>query len=151
VGFRLKKENNHSPEDTLLVYEVKASFSSSKNSLQDAVNDSAKDEIRIAETLNFIKRKLHSQDSLEDMKKIGRFQNPEDKPFQEIYGAALVVSNKFYNQEELTLTDCTSIPASKKYIDSVHPKIDKLLLLVIKGSNMMRLAHNLYKRAADEA
>ena len=154
IGFRFDQENGEaSGNDSLFVFESKTKFSKSKiNRLQDAINDSAKDHIRIDESLNFIKRKLHERRDFEQAQKVERFQTPVDIPYEEKFGAAALISDEFFDVDELALSNCTQIPKSTKSKEFLpHPNIDNLVLLVIKGPDMMTLVHELYKRAADEA
>ena len=77
-------------------------FSASKvNHLQDAINDSAKDHIRIDESLNFIKQKLFEKGDIEQAQSVERFQSPVDMPYQETYGAAAIISDECFDAEEL--------------------------------------------------
>ncbi|CAI2127680.1 Uncharacterised protein [Serratia ficaria] len=154
VGFRFHHKNGeYSIDDVMFVFESKTKFSASTvNRLQNAINDSAKDHIRIDESLNFIKQKLYEYREINQAKKIERFQNPVDIPFKENYGAAAIISSDFFDVEELTSSDCNKIPTtakSKEY--TPHPHHGNLKLLVIRGANMMQLVHELYRRAADEA
>jgi len=137
----------------LFVFESKTKFSASKiNRLQDAINDSAKDHIRIDESLNFIKQKLFEKKEIEQAQRVERFQSPVDIPYMETYGAAAIVSDECYDSVELTAADCSKIPKSAKSKEFFpHPNVDSLVLLVIKGPGMMDLVHELYRRAADEA
>lgn len=154
IGFHYQnKDFSPSNNDILYVFESKAKFSKSKvNRLQDAINDSAKDHIRIDESLNFIKQKLFEKQEIERSQRIERFQSPVDMPYLETYGAATIISDECYEDAEVSSADCTQIPKSKKYKELLsHPKLDRLILLVIKGSCMMDLVHELYRRAANEA
>lgn len=73
-------------------------------------------------------------------------------PYVETYGAAAIISNEYFDVNELASADCKNIPKSSKSKGSwPHPHRDSLVLLVIKGPNMMELVHDLYRRAADEA
>lgn len=154
IGFKFHEEDSEaSPKDVLFVFESKTKFSKSKdNRLQDAINDSAKDHIRIDESLNFIKQKLFEKKNINQAQKIERFQSPVDMPYVETYGAAAIISNEYFDVNELASADCKNIPKSSKSKGSwPHPHRDSLVLLVIKGPNMMELVHDLYRRAADEA
>lgn len=154
IGFRLhKKDGEASTNDSLFVFESKTKFSSSKiNRLQDAINDSAKDHIRIDESLNFIKQKLFERRDIEAAQRIERFQNPVDMPYMETYGAAAIISDECFDAKELASADCRKIPKSSKSKEFLpHPNGDSLVLLVIKGPSMMDLVHELYRRAAIEA
>lgn len=154
IGFHFYDPENVSNKDLLAVFETKTRFSkgSNKSRLQDAVNDSAKDHIRIDESLNHIKQKLHERGEKNDALKIERFQSPVDAPYKELYGAAALFSNNLFDADAITKTDTTKIPKSKKGSEKYpHPNRDQLALIVIRGENMMDLVHELYRRAADEA
>lgn len=154
IGFRFcGNVDEHSADDELIVFESKAQFTKHKaNRLQDAINDSAKDHTRIAESLNFIKQKLFDKNRIKEAKQVERFQNPVDSPYKEIYGAAAVLSSEYFNSNTLSRADSGKIPVSSKSgVFIPHPHRDKLVLVVIKGDHMMDLVHELYKRAADEA
>ena len=154
IGFRFQKKGSEaSVEDILIIFESKTKFSASKiNRLQDAINHSAKDHIRIDESLNYIKQKLFEKREIEQAQKIERFQSPIDMPYTEAYGAAAIISDECFDVNELSSTDCRKIPKSAKSKEVFpHPNRDHLVLLVIKGSCMMDLVHELYRRAADEA
>lgn len=135
-------ENGNKKHDELFVVEVKATLSNTKNTnrLQDAIDHSDKDEYRIGESLNAIKQRLFFKNKLEESDKIGRFQNPDDRPYIMKYGAAAVLSYKAYDGLVLSNAD-----ASK------HKNKSKLNLFIIVGDDMMDVTHLLYKRAADEA
>lgn len=141
VGF---KWNNSSPstKDQLLVYEIKAlaSEKSKSNALQKAVNDSAKDDIRLAETLNAMRQRLGDKKDFQGLATIARFQNYSDQPYEKGYGAAAVVSTSSFNLKELT---STSVAA--------HPYKDKVEMLVIRGDSLIPLIDALYERGAHEA
>jgi len=53
IGFKFVADDTYSPSDVLAIFEAKTKFSKSGgNKLQDAINDSTKDHLRIAESLN---------------------------------------------------------------------------------------------------
>lgn len=145
IGFKFK-DNNAKPssEDELIVYEVKAKFSGNKSSgkerLQDAVDDSIKDEIRLSESLYAMKTRLWDKGDKESFKMIERFQNIVDRPYNRLFGAAALYSTHLYDSNRLKVVDT-----------SKHPNDDNLKLLIIYGDDMMDLVHDLYRRAADEA
>ena len=73
-------------------------------------------------------------------------------PYKEIYGAAAIISDEYIDADELASANCQKIPKSAKSKEVFpHPNGDSLVLLVIKGPDMMSLVHELYRRAADEA
>ena len=140
IGFRLFN-SDETAEDILAVIEAKSAFSrTDTNRLQNAIDDSQKDEMRIAESLNAMKHRYIETNNIKDANKIERFQNYADNPYKKIYGAAALFSTDFYNEELIKKSDVS------KHIDS-----NNLILIVIKGDNMMDLVHKLYWRAADEA
>ncbi|MCF8474595.1 MAG: DUF1837 domain-containing protein [Emcibacter sp.] len=128
--------------DEMLIYEVKAKLTgNAKGSrLQDAIDDSQKDEVRIAESLNAIKQRLFDLRDFDNMNKVGRFQSGEDHPYQRKYGAATVLTSSAFDQAILATSSTKEHPAG---VD-----VD---LLVIQGEDFMKLVHALYERAANEA
>jgi hypothetical protein len=142
MGFKILGNGADSPEDVLAIFEVKAQFSGVKARarLQDAVDGSARDPIRKGESLNAIKQRLLDKQQLEDAQRVERFQNTEDRPFKEVFGAAALFSTSVFDEASIAATKANGHPAPKN-----------LVLLVIHGNDMMKLVHELYKRAADEA
>lgn len=142
LGFRFVQEGRVSRGDSLFVYEVKTKFSrrTTTTLLQDALKDSAKDDARIAESLNYVKQRLLEKHETNSAKLIARFQTPVDIPYSSIYGAAAVASEEFFLDEEINKAETAT-----------HPHKDQLAILVIRGRQMMPLIHELYRRAADEA
>lgn len=154
IGFQFEKATGESPKDALAVFESKTKFSagSKANRLQDAINDSAKDHIRIDESLNYVKQRLFEKGQKDEAVKVERFQNPVDNPYLEVYGAAALFSEDQFQASEVSAADCQKLPASRDGATTKrHPNWDDLVLIVIKGMDMMALVHELYKRAADEA
>lgn len=144
IGFKMFAEQ-HTIKDALITFEAKANLASAteKNRLQDAIDDSHKnyvDEIRKAETLNALKRRLIEQGDKQRSNLVERFQNKSDRPFQEEYGAAAVLSNNVYDVEILKSADASN-----------HGEKKSLMMVVVKGEGLMDLAHELYRRAASEA
>jgi hypothetical protein len=142
IGFLINIEGKTSPQDTLAIYEAKAQFSGPKADakLQEAVKHSGKDQIRKAEALNAIKQRYIDINNIRDANRIKRFQNIEDHPYQEIFGAAALFCQRLFDQNLIVETDT-----------SLHPNRNNLQLIVIHGQDMMVLVHDLYRRAADEA
>lgn len=142
IGFKYFKDGEISSDDTLAIFETKAQFSGNvpKPRLQDAVNDSVKDQARKAESLNAIKQQLYYKNRLKEAINIDRFQNPVDFPYKEISGAVAFFSTNLYDSVSVANTSITH-----------HPNKDNVKLLVFYGSDMMNLVHELYRRAADEA
>lgn len=131
-----------SDNDEMLIFEVKAKASESAkaNVLQDAIDHSVKDEIRIAESLNAMRQKLYDRKDWDGLQIVDRFQREPDHPCKRRYGAAAV-----YTESSMHETVVTNSATSN------HPNADKLELLIISGTQLMTLIHELYRRAADEA
>jgi hypothetical protein len=136
------KNEKYSPDDVLMCVEVKAQFSglTTKSRLQDAINDSAKDHLRRAYTLNAMKQRLRLDNDHDGAAMVRRFQNPPDHPYKNQYTATAVYCDTAYDG---------TVAANVSVVN--HPDHQNLHLLVIKGQQMMALVHRLYEVAADEA
>ena len=143
LGFYTAIPSASSPGDILLAFEVKAQLSDSKyqDRLQTAIDHSSKDYIRRAETLNATKRRLYKDNQKDNALLVERFQNLADNPYVYQSGAAAVLSDAAY--DEALLQSSTKV--------ANHENSGNLQLLVIKGTELMKLAHALYERAANQA
>lgn len=141
IGFK-SQGNEPSVKDELIVYEVKANLSENRKgtTLQKAIDDSIKDEVRLAESLNGIRQRLFDRKDTCGMEVISRFQNNVEHPYTTKFGAAAVITDSSYCAA--TLSSITS---------QNHPKQKQLKMLIIKGAKLMSLVHKLYERAANEA
>jgi hypothetical protein len=141
VGFKLVS-TNASPKDSLIIFEAKARLTGNSpvNRLQDAVDDSVKDRVRKAESLNAIKQRLLEKGKIKKAQIVERFQNKTDKPYLETSGAAAVVSNKIFDAKLYSKTKTNH-----------HPNSSRLMLIIIRGDDMMTLVNELFRRAADES
>jgi len=142
IGFRFAQNGSVSPNDTLCIFEAKAQFSGRgpKRRLQDAIDDSEKDQRRKAESLNAMKQRFLDVQNTVDADRIERFQDPEDNPYQELSGAAAMFSTNLFNSIMIQETSTTN-----------HSNNKQLKLIVVSGDNMMDLVNELYRRAAHEA
>ncbi len=142
IGFKFFRKSKESPKDMLALFEAKAQFSGRKIKprLQDAVNDSGKDQLKKAVSLNATKQRLLRNGQMDDAETVERFQNIEDRPYKELSGAAALFCTSVYDEATIAKTMANS-----------HPNAGNLLLVVVRGEDMMALVHDLYKRAADEA
>lgn len=143
LGFRLTNVSVSTPTDTLLAFEVKAQLSDGKYSgrLQAAIDDSSKDYLRRAMTLNATKRRLRQAGEHDKALLVQRFQNPTDHPYIYRSGAAAVLSDMAYDEP--------LVQSATKIGD--HRNAANLELIVIRGKELMKLVHALYERAAHEA
>lgn len=143
IGFKISNgSQTPSNTDELAIFEAKAQFSSkkAKSRVQDAIDGSAKDIVRKAESLNAMKQRLFDKQSYAEADIVERFQNQVDEPYKEIYGAVALFDNNYFDvniEVEATTT--------------LHPYENSMLLIAIKGNDMMKLTHELYRRAAHEA
>lgn len=141
IGFHFAKTGKVSASDALAIIESKASLSGNNpNRLQDAVTDSAKDDVRKAESLNYLKQRFAEQGKATEAGLVERFQSPVDQPYKELCAAAAVFSATGYNETSIQATNAAQ-----------HPNYSNLKMIVVKGANLMNLVHDLYQRAADEA
>ena len=139
IGYKCGKKI--SKNDELIVFEVKASSSevppSAKARLQTAIDDSNKDVVRLAETLNAVAQRLVDRQDFEEVKRVQRFQNSSDNPYQKIYAAAAVHSNMSYSEDLL------------KTITTQHHVDPDLNLIVIHSDKLMGFIHEMYRRACE--
>ena len=113
---------------------------SNKNRLQDAVDDSVKDLLREAMTLNAIKQRFLARDDRSSALRVQRFQDMADRPFRRVNGAAAILDTGVFDGNVLAATGAGG-----------HPNLGNLKLIVITGVALMGLVHALYERAANEA
>ena len=142
LGFSFVSKDEISDKDELAIFEVKVNFSKQKKAshLQTAVKDSIKDDVRKGESLNAVKQRLLERGEEVGAYKVARFQNKADQPYDAVYGAVGLFDNTTFDNTVESSTDTSS-----------HPHSDSLMLVVIKGKQMLELVRELYKRAADEA
>lgn len=142
IGFLFSKKGQESKRDRLAMFESKAKFSGTKATpkLQQAVDHSSKDVTRKADSLNAMKQRLLDSQDLEGVGRIERFQDEVDRPYTQVFGAVAHLDANVFDPESIKKTDCHK-----------HSYPDDLALIVIKGDSMMKLVHELYRRAADDA
>lgn len=136
IAFKSQSVTNS--DDEMLIIEVKAQFSGRKpvNRLQDAINSSKNDVRRLSESLNAMKRQLKYRGEESNAKIIERYQNTTDTPYKRRMGAAAVQSDNLYDSSLINIATTDG-----------HPD-DNIMLLVIRGKDMMPLVHELYRRAS---
>ena len=142
LGFKMHNATLSSSTDELLVFEVKAQLSNSEydNRLQTAIDDSSKDYLRSAYTLNATKRRLIQSKQTDKAQLVQRFQNITDHPFVFRSGAVAVLSNTAYDVTKIQTSSVAS-----------HNNTANLDVLIVHGNELMKLVHALYERAANEA
>ncbi len=135
-----KTSNNDPTKDELLVYEVKAKLSPGpKSMLQEAIDHSEKDYLRLGESLNGIKQRMFDRREIESINLVNRFQDSVNQPYKINFGAAAVCSNTAFDKDVLAEADSRQ-----------HPYSEDLELIAFHGEELMSLAHALYERAANE-
>jgi hypothetical protein len=135
-----KQDAVNSRKDELLVYEVKAKLSPGpKPMLQVAIEDSKKDPVRVAESLNGIKQRMVDRGERQEVVLVSRFQDSVERPYVQKYGAAAVCSDLAYDSTVMSDADASG-----------HPFAGSLELIAIRGNDLMSLVHALYERAANE-
>lgn len=137
IGYKCGEKISNN--DELIVFEVKATASevspSSTARLQKAVDDSNKDVVRLAETLNAVAQRLIDRNDFEEVKRVQRFQNSSDSPYRKTYAAAVVHSNMSYSKEVL------------KTVSTLEHADPDLRLIVIHCDKLMDFIHQMYGRA----
>ena len=108
--------------------------------MQDAIDDSIKDRLREGISLNAIKRRFVDRGAINEAHRVERFQNYADRPFRRISGAAAILDDAVFASTDLTVATAAA-----------HFNQPNLRLIVIRGPDLMALAHALYERAAVEA
>ena len=107
--------------------------------LQDAINDSKKDIIRYAESIEASILRLKDRNCIREAVKLKRFMNIVDYPYIIKYGAAAV------------LTDEKFIPGDMIKTDASFYREDSVKLIVIHTRNLKWLISEIYRRAAKNA
>lgn len=146
IAIRFETDSStESPDDVLCICEVKTgSVSSVRGRLQDAVDDSDKDDLQLDVAkrgsigLNAVKLKLKRKEragnrDLYSYRAIARFQNPVEHPYQTRYAAAAVVEQKRFNRETM-----------KKIKVKGSQHIDSLRIIAVGVTDIQRLIDALY-------
>lgn len=144
LGFRQVQPRVDSVQDTLIVCEVKAQLTGRKykDRMKTAVADSSKDigHLRLATSLNALKRRAVLGKLEDKVELVARFQRKTDAQFVLKSSAAVVLTDDLFDETSVANVDCSS-----------HANAHSLELIVVKGAQLMQLAHKLYEVAASEA
>jgi len=146
IGFKSDDYTQNNRNDELLIFEVKCKLTGvntnyTNDRMMTAIDDSTKDfNIRKAESLNGLKQLYIKERNTDNAKKIGRFQNQKDRPYVEKSGAASIILGESYDGNRIINIDTSN-----------HPNPNNLMLIIIKGNDLMPLVHKLYEKAANEA
>lgn len=128
-------------EDEVIVMEVKSSASNSprskdKEKLQEAIDHSNKDFKCFSTSIVASYLKLRTTNP-EQANIVERFLNIVDKPFNVIYGAVAVHSNRSYDRAVI-----------KEVVAKNHRSFHDLKLFVIYSDNLMDFIKNIYEKAS---
>ena len=138
VGFKFAQDGAVGPQDELFIFEAKAQLSlgaQPQNRLQVAIDDSNKDKLREAMTLNALRQRFLERGDRSPADQVARFQNETDRPFKCVSGAAA--------PHDVTTFD----PAHPAAVTTAaHFNASNLKLIVVTGTAMMQLVHALYQK-----
>jgi hypothetical protein len=141
IGFMVNPSGIKSL-DELLIFESKTQLSlgKAKNILQEAIDDSGKDTLRLATSLHAAKSRLYFRGETAEAERVTRFQNKVESDFVIRHGAFALYNSglKFH-----PLLSSSSLKG--------HPRPSGMMLVVVEGKDLMTLVHSLYERAANEA
>lgn len=134
VGFKFNHEGQ-TRNDELITCEVKARFTATANTLQNAINDSRKDyETRLPFALNAMRQRLLDRNDVDSANEVARFENKTSRPYREVTGAAFVCSRAVWSENLVT--------------DSVgEHENEHASYFTFVGDDFMDLARRLYELA----
>lgn len=139
LGFKVNQKNTK--PDEILIFEVKASASATKPGnkakLQEAVDHSSKDIIRLAESLNASFQRLIDRKDFSGAEKVQRFQNSTDTPYHTVYAAAAIQSEASHSEELL------------KQVSTINHNDPNVKMIVVHCDNLMQFIHQMYRRACE--
>lgn len=138
LGYKCLNVTKPNKNDELAVLEVKAQSSETKpqNKLQLAVDHSAKDEVRLAESLNAEVQRLVDRNRIKEAELVQRFQNKTDRPYRIKFSAVAVHSSTSFSEKLVKTVDVSGHPDT-----SVN-------LLVIYSDKLMEFIKEMYARAS---
>ena len=99
------------------------------------MDDSNKDVVRLAESLNAVVQRLIDRGDLDEGRQVQRFQNASDTPYRKTFAAAVVHSNRSYSEELL------------KTVSTIHHADPNLKLIVMHCDKLMAFIKEMYGRA----
>lgn len=128
--------DNPSEKDELIATEVKAVLTSMDYTpLEKAINESKKDEQRLAITINHCRKRLKELGNVEQSEEVARFLLKPDNNYKLTYAAAGISSCQTVAQEiKLSVSGDELQISSKQKIFYIH------------GKTLMDLAHKIYER-----
>lgn len=138
MGYKCINIDKPNSKDELIVLEVKAQSgqTKAKPKLQIAIKDSAKDEIRLAESLNAEVQRLINKSRYDEAKIVQRFQNKTDRPYRLYFSAVAVHSTYSFDKDLIKEVDIEEHP---------DPNVK---LLVIYSDNLLDFIKKMYVRSS---
>ncbi len=145
IGYKFYHPDKTPDErDYLITVEVKAGLTKkSTDVIEKAVVDANKDEFRLAQSLDFMRRKLKRMDQLDAAKDVLRFQEKADTDYRLDKCAAGMSSLTEIRELEINGKKSKIIPEIVG--DELRLKGDASIYYV-HGKQLMQLAHKIYDR-----
>lgn len=137
IGYKYYyADHSKSDKDELIATEVKATLTSEDySSISKAIKDSAKDEHRLARSINYCRKRLSELGQTQESEEITRFLFKPDLDYKLIFAAAGISSKKDVDSEiELDAKD-----------DGLEIQNGEIIFF-IHGEKLMELTHKIYER-----
>lgn len=137
IGYKYyHDDHSKSIKDELIAAEVKATLTSEDYlSISKAIKDSAKDEHRLARSIDYCRKRLRELGQTQESEEITRFLFKPDMNYKLIFAAAGISSKKVVDTEiELDAKD-----------DGLEIRNGEMIFF-IHGERLMELTHKIYER-----
>ena len=137
IGYKYyHADHSKSDKDELIATEVKATLTlEDYSSISKAIKDSAKDEHRLARSIDYCRKRLRELGQTQESKEITRFLFKPDMDYKLIFAAAGISSKKDVDSEiELDAKD-----------DGLEIRNGEMIFF-IHGERLMELTHKIYER-----
>ena len=140
IAYKYQKADKQpNSNDELLAVEVKATLTSQDSCevIESAVKDSQKDEVRLAHTLDYYRKRLCELNKKAEAAEVARFQNKAERNYKTTYIAAAVSST-------LTIPNNVIIGINGDVLELTLK--DSQRVFFVHGEKLMNLAHQIYER-----
>lgn len=137
IGYKYyHTDHSISDKDELIAAEVKAKLTSEDySSISKAIKESAKDEHRLARSIDYCRKRLRELGQMQESKEITRFLLKPDNNYKLTYAAAGLCSKKDVDSEiEIDAKD-----------DGLEIRNGEMIFF-IHGERLMELTHKIYER-----
>ena len=137
IGYKYyHADHSKSDKDELIAAEVKATLTyEDYSSISKAIKDSAKDEHRLARSIDYCRKRLRELGQTQESEEITRFLFKPDMDYKLIFAAAGISSKKYVDSEiELDEKD-----------DGLEIRNGEMIFF-IHGKKLMELTHKIYER-----